>query len=395
VYIDTAHQRGGLGRALYGELFERLRAAGLWTLCAGVTQPNPASNGLHEALGFEPIGTYRRIGWKKGAWHDVRWFQLDLRPGTTLLPSDPGREHHQRHQRHRGCLSLLQEPRSGADIPGRTPSWEELAMNAQSDVAEAPDDPGASATKSASGRLGSYLPGRREALFMIGGGLLGATLGGGVAAYSLHGPGATARDDSKEVSFRDGLSLLTAGNARYVAGEPTHPDQSPARMASVSRSQTPFAAILACADSRVPPEVIFDQGLGDLFVVRSAGQVIDHAVLGSLQYGVEHLETPLLVVLGHSSCGAVTATVEAIEKKSKPSGTDVDVLVEAIRPAVIEAEETGADESNLLSVSIDINVERIVERLKSAAVLKRASTLRKVKIVGGVYSLASGQVTWL
>jgi carbonic anhydrase len=268
-------------------------------------------------------------------------------------------------------------------------------MNAQSDAADAPDVPDESANKSASGRLGSFRPRRREAMFMIGGGLLGATLGGGGVAYSRHGPGAKTRDDAKPVSFRDGLDLLTAGNARYVAGESTHPDQSPDRMASVSDTQTPFAAVLACADSRVPPEVIFDQGLGDLFVVRSAGQVLDHAVLGSLQYGVEHLETPLLVVLGHSSCGAVTATVEAIKKKSKPTGTDVDTLVTAIRPAVIEAEETGADESNLLSVSIDINVERIVERLKSVAVLRQASTLRKVKIVGAVYSLSTGQVTWL
>jgi L-amino acid N-acyltransferase YncA len=86
VYLDAAHQGRGVGRALYRQLIERLRAAGLWTLCAGVAQPNPASNGLHEAFGFEPVGTYRRIGWKNGAWHDVRWFQLDLRPGDQTAP---------------------------------------------------------------------------------------------------------------------------------------------------------------------------------------------------------------------------------------------------------------------------------------------------------------------
>ncbi|HST82931.1 MAG TPA: carbonic anhydrase [Kineosporiaceae bacterium] len=245
------------------------------------------------------------------------------------------------------------------------------------------------------GRLGPFLPQRREAIFLIGGGLLGAALGGGGAAYALHSPGAPVRDDEAELSSDEGRERLESGNARYAAGKPVHADQSVERREGVADSQTPFAVILSCADSRVPPEVIFDQGLGDLFVVRSAGQVIDHAVQGSLQYGVEHLKIPLLVVLGHSDCGAVQATVEAIEKKSKPSGTDVDALIAAIRPAVVEAEETGADKTNLVSVSTDINVERIVEHLKSVAVLREASTLRKVKIVGAVYSVETGQVSWL
>jgi phosphinothricin acetyltransferase len=89
IYIDAGHQRAGAGRALYGELFDRLRAAGLWTLCAGITQPNEASNGLHAAMGFRPVGTYRRIGWKAGAWHDVQWWQLDLRPGEPGPPAEP------------------------------------------------------------------------------------------------------------------------------------------------------------------------------------------------------------------------------------------------------------------------------------------------------------------
>jgi L-amino acid N-acyltransferase YncA len=88
VYIDAAHHRSGVGRALYTPLFERLRAIGLWTLCAGITQPNDASNGLHRALGFVPVATYRRIGWKAGAWHDVQWWQLDLRPGEPGPPAE-------------------------------------------------------------------------------------------------------------------------------------------------------------------------------------------------------------------------------------------------------------------------------------------------------------------
>ena len=245
------------------------------------------------------------------------------------------------------------------------------------------------------GPLAPYLPGRREAIFMIGGGVLGAALGGGGAAYANRTTAAPGRDDEEAVAEREGRELLEAGNARYVAGAAIHPDQSVDRRDSVLETQVPFAAILSCADSRVPPEVIFDQGLGDLFVVRSAGQVIDHAVLGSLQYGVQQLKTPLLVVLGHSDCGAVQATIEAIDKKSKPTGTDIDALVTAIRPAVVEAKQTGADKTNLLSVSIDINVERIVEHLKTVAILREASTLRKVKIIGAVYSLETGQVNWL
>ena len=87
-YIDADHHRSGIGRALYTHLFEQLRTIGLWTLCAGITQPNDASNGLHHAMGFVPVGTYRRIGWKAGAWHDVQWWQLDLHPGEPGPPSE-------------------------------------------------------------------------------------------------------------------------------------------------------------------------------------------------------------------------------------------------------------------------------------------------------------------
>lgn len=89
VYIGSEHHRRGVGRALYGELFTRLRALGLWTLCAGITLPNAASTGLHSAMGFEAVGTYRRVGWKAGAWHDVQWWQLDLRPGESGPPAEP------------------------------------------------------------------------------------------------------------------------------------------------------------------------------------------------------------------------------------------------------------------------------------------------------------------
>ena len=163
----------------------------------------------------------------------------------------------------------------------------------------------------------------------------------------------------------------------------------------VAAGQHPFAAVLSCADSRVPPEVLFDQGLGDLFVVRSAGQVLDQAVLGSIQYGVEHLTTPLLVVLGHSECGAVKATIEAIETKAKPSGTAIDDLVTAIKPAVIEAEVIGAEEEKVVEVAISVNVERIVEALKQDHVIGEAVSKRTLKVAGAIYDLTTGEVDWL
>lgn len=265
-----------------------------------------------------------------------------------------------------------------------------------SDAVAAPSD---AAPAGRPGRFAKYLPSRREALFLLGGSVVGGSFAGGAwgaAAVSAGAADAAAeRSDDDKLTSRQALARLAAGNARFVAGTAAHPDQSVDRRTALREGQHPFAAVLACADSRVAPELLFDQGLGDLFVVRSAGQVLDHAVLGSLQYGVGELETPLLVVLGHSRCGAVKATIETIEKHAEASHTDIDALVAAIRPAVEEAEELGASEKNLLSVSIDMNVERVVEHLKAAPVLAAAAKLRKVKIVGATYDIGTGQVEWL
>jgi carbonic anhydrase len=265
-----------------------------------------------------------------------------------------------------------------------------------SDAVAAPAD---AAPAGHTGRFTKYLPSRREALFLLGGSVAGGSFAGGAWGATAVSAGAAdaaaERSDDDKLTSRQALARLAAGNARFVAGTAVHPDQGVDRRTALREGQHPFAAVLACADSRVAPELLFDQGLGDLFVVRSAGQVLDHAVLGSLQYGVGELETPLLVVLGHSRCGAVKATIETIEKHAEPSGTDIDALVAAIRPAVEEAEELGASEKNLLSVSIDMNVERVVEHLKTAPVLAAAAKLRKVKIVGATYDLGTGQVEWL
>lgn len=239
-----------------------------------------------------------------------------------------------------------------------------------------------------------YLPGRREALFLAGGLLLGGLGGGGYTYLQHREVPPPQRDDEEEISAKEAKERLETGNARFVAGTPIHPDQALTRREAVAEGQHPFAAILSCADSRVPPETLFDQGLGDLFVVRSAGQVVDHAVMGSLQYGVEHLGVSLLVVMGHSACGAVKATIETLDG-GEPTNTDVDALVAGVTPAVKEAEELGAEGEELLDVSIQINVEKIVEKLKVAPVIGEASSLREIKVVGAIYDLATGEVEWL
>ena len=133
---------------------------------------------------------------------------------------------------------------------------------------------------------------------------------------------------------------LKEGNERFVAGKPAHPSQSVEHRASLAAGQKPTAIIFGCADSRVAAELIFDQGLGDVFVVRTAGQAIDTAVLGSIEYAVTVLNVPLIVVLGHSSCGAVKATIGAIDEGAIPGGFVRDV-VERVAPSILVGRRDG------------------------------------------------------
>src|SRR5207247_2291014 len=129
------------------------------------------------------------------------------------------------------------------------------------------------------------------------------------------------------------MKMLQDGNARFVSGKLEHPNESPERRTEVAKGQHQFAVILACADSRVGPEVIFDAGLGDLFVTRVAGNVVDDAMLGSIEYAVEHLGAPLIVVCGHQRCGAVQATVETVASGA-PAPGHLGALIDPIKPAV-------------------------------------------------------------
>ncbi|OIO53644.1 MAG: hypothetical protein AUJ55_13295 [Proteobacteria bacterium CG1_02_64_396] len=183
------------------------------------------------------------------------------------------------------------------------------------------------------------------------------------------------------------LQRLLAGNRRYVADRPTL-DESPGRRVAVAAGQHPFAAVLSCVDSRVPPELIFDQGLGDLFVIRTAGQVLDRAVLGSLEFGVAELGIALIVVLGHTQCGAVRATMAALDRNAA-APADMEFLVEAMAPAVEVARQVGG---NLWDNAVRAQISLVVERLRHAPILHKAVAQGRLKVVGAYYDLESGLV---
>lgn len=182
--------------------------------------------------------------------------------------------------------------------------------------------------------------------------------------------------------------LLQAGNARFVSGELAHPNQNAARRSSLTESQHPMAVIFGCSDSRLAAEIIFDVGLGDVFVVRTAGQVIDDAVLGSLEYSVAALEVPLIVVLGHDSCGAVTAAMDSTAEGTTPPGF-VRSLVERITPSVLSAQRQGITDLNDTVVE---HVKQTAERITDhSRVLYDAVTEGRTAVVGVTYRLAEGR----
>ena len=208
-------------------------------------------------------------------------------------------------------------------------------------------------------------------------GLLGAALSGAVISALDTLPSADAV-----------LRELKAGNDHHVAKRYQHPHQNAARQRELTSGQSPHAIILSCADSRVAPEIILDQGLGDLFDVRVAGNVAGDHELASIEYAAEHLHTPLLVVMGHQKCGAVTAAAESGEAEGHlPS------LLTMIRPAVASARGRSGD---LIENAVRINVENVVQQVcTSKPLLAGLVEHGELTVVGAVYSLDTGKVTWL
>lgn len=186
------------------------------------------------------------------------------------------------------------------------------------------------------------------------------------------------------------LARLLDGNGRYVAGANLHAHQDPDRRAELTGEQHPFGMVFGCSDSRVPAEVVFDQGLGDLFVIRNAGHIVDPSVLGSVEFGVDVLGIPLTVVLGHTSCGAVGAAITAVDTHSTPSGYLRDV-VERIAPAVFEARrDPDAGYEDIVIENVRQTVTAIREK---STTVDRAILEGRTAIVGALYNLAEGTVT--
>ncbi len=184
------------------------------------------------------------------------------------------------------------------------------------------------------------------------------------------------------------LRELKAGNDHHVAKRYEHPHQSAARQRELTASQSPHAIVLSCADSRVAPEIVLDQGLGDLFDVRVAGNVASDIEIASIEYAASHLHTPLLVVMGHQKCGAVTAAAESGHAEGH-----LPTLVALIRPAIDRARTQPGD---LIDNAVRINVENVVRRIRaSTPVLAPLVDKGILMVVGAVYSLDTGKVTWL
>jgi carbonic anhydrase len=211
------------------------------------------------------------------------------------------------------------------------------------------------------------------------------------AAWAADPPKAGMAPPPNAIPPAEALKRLKAGNERYAKNEPNEKDFSAGRAAR-AQAQYPFAAILSCADSRVAPELAFDEGPGELFVVRVAGNFVTPDLLASLEYGVQFLGAPFILVLGHSKCGAVDAAIKVAKSKAVLPGHLPD-LVKAIKPAVAVAEKAPGD---LLDNAITENVRKQVARLKaSPPIVQKLYAEKKIDIAGGVYDLATGKVTLL
>ena len=182
---------------------------------------------------------------------------------------------------------------------------------------------------------------------------------------------------------------LSEGNERFVAGTPEHPSQSVEHRASLAAGQKPTAVVFGCADSRVAAEIIFDQGLGDMFVVRTAGQVIDSAVLGSIEYALAVLDVPLIVVLGHDSCGAVKATLSALDDGEVPGGFVLDI-VERVTPSILLARKEGL--SSIEEFEARHVVETTSQLVDRSKLISQKVDSGSVAIVGLTYHLSDGKV---
>lgn len=206
-------------------------------------------------------------------------------------------------------------------------------------------------------------------------------------------PSQTAAEIYKRPEIIDSgtaIQLLKEGNKRFVSNKTLSDDTTAEKRKSlVNNGQHPFAIVLTCSDSRVPPETLFDQGLGDLFVIRDAGNVVDPVELGSIEYGAEHLGSPLIVVLGHDKCGAVKATVEGGEAEG-----NIKQIVEKIKPSLEKVKHSCTNEDELCEACENENIKNSVAQIENDPIIKKLENEKKIRVIGAKYHLDTGLVSF-
>ncbi|KMO29066.1 carbonic anhydrase [Methylobacterium variabile] len=222
----------------------------------------------------------------------------------------------------------------------------------------------------------------------------GCALGAGLAASAVLPPGlalAAAPSTKRTTMTPDqALEALKEGNRQFKTDSPVRSVQGRERRIEIALGQTPFCVLVSCSDSRVSPEILFGRGLGELFIVRNAGNTVDTAALGSIQYAVAKLGVPLILVMGHSRCGAVEAAVDVVTNNTLYPGA-IGQMIEPIVPAVLGVRDKGGD---LVENAVRANVSRVVQRLRTASEPELLTPLaeKKLRIVGAAYSLDTGEV---
>lgn len=232
----------------------------------------------------------------------------------------------------------------------------------------------------------------RRNLIRYGGGFVGTGLMAAVLGSNLANSRSVAAEtkiiaQNKDVTPDEALKRLIEGNERFVEQKSQHPNQTKQRLMEVSQSQAPFAAILSCADSRVPSEIVFDQGIGDLFVVRNAGNTATPEEFGSLEFGTLVLGAKVLMVIGHERCGAVMATMKGGEVPGQ-IGSVIDQIEPAIKDFIGQQ-----DNKDAVMKATEANVLYQIEKLSKSPVLSKLIEEGKLKIVGGYYDLDTGKIS--
>jgi len=190
-------------------------------------------------------------------------------------------------------------------------------------------------------------------------------------------------------SWEAALQKLIEGNNRFTSGKPADKELGAGRREELLKGQNPFAVIVSCSDSRIPPELLFDQALGDIFVVRTAGNVVDTIAIGSVEYAVEHLHTPLVVVMGHENCGAVKAAVDGGEAEGS-----IGAIIDKIEPSLARAKAAGATGAQLYEAAADENIMATIRDLQKSPIIQHLLASGNLTLVGAKYHLGSGEVVF-